>query len=109
MGVVSMGDSRSWVDWLMAVLVVAAGVLVVLALSRVQPPPPDTWAGRVYDWVEDSAWMGPMVGGFGATLLGGGAGASALVLGLPVTSVIGYLICGLMGAGTARLAALRRP
>ena len=50
-----------------------------------------------------------MVGGFGATLLGGGAGASPLVLGLPVTSVSGYFGFGLMGASTARAAALRRP
>lgn len=107
-GLVEMEQPRDRVEWIVAILVVAAGGALVLVLSLLGTPPPDTRTGRVVAWIEDSWWIGPLAGGFAATLLGGGVGAGALMAGLPVPAVVGFFAGGVMGAGAARLASLRK-
>lgn len=104
-GLLTMGSPRGLIELTMACLVVLVGVMLVVVLVRL---PPESMVGKLLASLDDSPWLGPMIGSTGATLLGGGVGAGALIVGLPLPAVLGFFACGFLGGLGARLASMRR-
>lgn len=104
-GLLTMGSPRGLIELAIACLVVLVGAMLVVVLVRL---PPESMVGRLLASLDDSPWLGPMIGATGATLLGGGVGAGALIAGLPPPAVLGFFACGFLGGLGARLASMRR-